>query len=176
MKKLAFIIIAIAMIGFTGQSFAQSIGGKLGLNFANISGDNTDNNEMNMGFAAGVFINIPIVPSLVSLQPEILYSQKGAKIDAEIPYLGTVTTKIWTNYIEIPIMAKVTIPVVPIYAMVGPYIGYALNGKVDIDGTSTSVSGSELEDGGTKRFDYGLNFGLGYEKGFGPINVFIDAL
>ena len=170
MKKIVTLVLAVALISMAGQTFAQSIGGKLGVNFAKVTGDGTDKVEMNTGLAAGVFINIPVVPSLLSIQPEILYSQKGFKVESEL--LGVnVTSKTWINYIEIPVMAKVTIPVVPIYAMAGPYVGYALNGKIDVNGTSEDIAGEDMD----KRFDYGLNLGLGYEKGFGPVKVFLDA-
>lgn len=83
-----------------------SFGIKAGANISNIikDGDKDFKTAFKPGFNAALFLEIPIIKEF-SVQPELQYSQKGYKATASvlgIPYEYRVTT----NYIEIPILAK----------------------------------------------------------------------
>lgn len=89
------------------------------------------------GFAAGVFVSIPLF-SFLSLRPEILFFQKGGEYDVGVPVgiSGVQVNVIETrsmDYIEIPVMLKARIPLfkgVGTSFLVGPSLGVSLAGKV----------------------------------------------
>jgi hypothetical protein len=101
------------------------------------------------GLNLGAFISIPAGPML-AIQPEAFFSQKGAK---------TGTTKISYNYLEVPLLLKLSpsLPgdfVRPIF-FAGPSAGILLSAKAgDFD----------LKDE-MKNADFGLVIGGGVEFG-----------
>ena len=82
---------------------------------------------LSIGFSAGVAFAIP-VGDIFSIQPEILYTQKGFKEKYDDDYFQS---KI--NYVEIPVLLKFTFgeeDELRFFGYVGPYVGYALNGSI----------------------------------------------
>lgn len=80
-------IVAMTMIGviLAGvQAFSQEqgtsakFGIKAGINFANLYISNVQNENLKMGESVGIFAKLPLTRG-VSIQPELLYSNKGAK-------------------------------------------------------------------------------------------------
>ena len=63
---------------------------KGGVAVANMYGDAVGNVDLRQGFTGGIFIDIPASPA-VSFQPEVLYTQKGAK-ESELIDTGTGLT------------------------------------------------------------------------------------
>lgn len=57
---------------------AQYFGAKAGINFANIK---PDGGSSKMGFQAGIFYNLPILRTKLSVQPELYYSSMGFSTD-----------------------------------------------------------------------------------------------
>ncbi|WP_299179414.1 porin family protein [uncultured Aquimarina sp.] len=90
MKKLFFL--AIALIGFTSVSNAQSLkfGVKGGVNFANI--DSRFDTDARTGFHLGAVATIGL-PGKFAIQPEVLYSAQG-------------TDDLKVDYINVPILVK----------------------------------------------------------------------
>ena len=90
------------------------------------------NYEERLGFAAGVWMNLG--PSVgFSLQPEILYVQKGGKLDHVLITGSTWGSKEYQfDYVEIPLMLRLNIPLAKqsgFYLMGGP--AFAFNVKAD---------------------------------------------
>ncbi|WP_207428422.1 porin family protein [Pedobacter sp. SYSU D00535] len=87
---------------------AQSVTVKAGLNYSNITrtGDDNFKTDFKTGFHAGVGVDIPLVDRL-SLAPEIMYSQKGYEVETSGVF-GTGERTITYNFVEIPILAKIT--------------------------------------------------------------------
>jgi len=89
------------------------------------------------GFAAGVFVSIPLV-SFLSLRPEVLFFQKGGEYDVGVPVgIPGVQVNVFEtrsmNYIEIPVMLKARIPLfrgVGTSFLIGPSLGISLSGRV----------------------------------------------
>jgi opacity protein-like surface antigen len=79
---------------------------KGGFNGATFSGTDSEGSEYKAGFAAGGFLNFGI-SDLFSIQPELLYSQKGASVDNFQGISGT-TFKSTLGYLDVPIMLRVT--------------------------------------------------------------------
>ena len=73
MKK----VLLIGAIALFGAMNAQTFGLKAGMNVSSVSESNT---KSKVGFYGGVLMNAPIATNF-SIQPEILYSGKGAKSD-----------------------------------------------------------------------------------------------
>ena len=80
MKK---IILSLALLaGFASTASAQTgvrYGIKGGYNLATFSGPDSKSSEYKSGFSAGGFLNFGVA-DIISIQPELLYSQKGASI------------------------------------------------------------------------------------------------
>ncbi|WP_210521938.1 porin family protein [Hymenobacter terricola] len=106
MKK---IVLSLALLaGLTSAAHAQTgvkYGIKGGYNLATFSGTDSNGSKYKSGFAAGGFLNFG-VSDMFSIQPELLYSQKGASID-KFQGNGTTTFKSTLGYLDVPIMFRV---------------------------------------------------------------------
>src|SRR5690606_27412266 len=121
MKKV--MITAIAVVGFSVTGLAQQqvkFGPKAGVNIANISG--MDDSEMKIGFHVGAVAEIKFNDKF-SLQPEVLYSAQGTKVDKE-----GVEKDFKNDYINIPIMAKYYI-VGGFSVELGPQVGFLMKSE-----------------------------------------------
>ena len=108
MKK---IILSLALLaGFASVANAQTgvkYGIKGGFNGATFSGTDSKGSEYKAGFAAGGFLNFGISDQ-ISIQPELLYSQKGASADGQtFGSYNDATAKVTLGYIDVPILARV---------------------------------------------------------------------
>jgi hypothetical protein len=141
--------------GTTGP--IRGYGVKFGFNLANWYGRDADRDlQTKTGMITGAFVTINIY-RLLGFQPEILYTQKGARFDS----LGYTAT-LFTDYIEIPLLLKGSPP--PLIAGISPifYIGPAI--AVNIRGQGVVKWGGEkdkadIED--LKTVDIGLVYGFG---------------
>lgn len=157
MKRL-ICILAFGVL-FTACSFAQiGLGIKGGVNFANLSGtDAPPNSKTLMGFAAGGYLEISL-PLLFTIQPEILYSQKGTTFDQGFFGVNIKTTE-KLNYLEIPVLVKYSFPVPvlkpSLYA--GPAMGILLSAKTKTE--TVGLSREEDIKSQTTSTDFGLVVG-----------------
>jgi hypothetical protein len=138
MKRLISVLALGVLI--SAYSFAQvGLGIKGGLNIANVSGTDVPPGSKTLtGFAAGGYLEISL-PLLFTIQPEILYSQKGFTYDENV--FGTnvkVTAKL--NYLEIPVLVKYSfpVPVVKPSLYAGPAMGILLGAKVKAEAAGQS--------------------------------------
>ena len=110
MKKLFTILTVVALT--TTMSFSQTqYGAIVGLNMANISGDDISDTDMRLGIRLGFSFSKEL-SDVVTLNSGVLYSVKGASykalslgVDAfgNLVSLGEVDADYSLNYIEIPI-------------------------------------------------------------------------
>jgi len=113
MKKITGIIGCLLLLAF-GSSYASAgdskesggsipsplIGLEGGINLANLHGSNAgETYKSRLGFVGGAFVNIHLSPHL-ALQPELLYEQKGGKINGN-------TYKL--DYVEVPTLLEITL-------------------------------------------------------------------
>ncbi|MCW2120412.1 porin family protein [Flavobacterium sp. 7A] len=142
MKKILTLAV-FTVLGFTNVT-AQKIhfGIKGGLNFANISGDNSKNFDGVTAFNFGVLSEIPISDKF-SFQPELVYSGQGYSFNDNTVALG---------YLNVPLIGKYYVTK-GFSVEAGPQIGYLLSAKNE----SIDVKDS------FKSLDFGVNFGLGYK-------------
>ncbi|WP_162055987.1 porin family protein [Pontibacter pamirensis] len=174
--KNKYLLTVAAALGFTFAAEAQtvSVGPRLGATFStmNYSGEDAeDYNEavksvagMQIGGVANIMIN-----ELFSIQPELLYVQKGLKMEED-----GATYKQKLNYLEVPVLAKVSFGAEQLQGFVtaGPSVGYWLSGKerMEYDGEKES---DDYEFGDEdNRTELGANFGVGvaYKVGAGAVN------
>jgi len=130
MKRILFI--AFLLSGST-LLMAQTFIPKAGVSLAKVSISDDIKNEFysdpsisyKTGFIVGLAVQFPI-SDMISIQPELLYHQKGYKLSDEfdgLNYNETVTL----NYLELPIMVNFAFG--NFYANAGPFLAYGLGGK-----------------------------------------------
>jgi hypothetical protein len=154
---------------------ARITGGlKAGMNLANIHGDDIEDSKFKVGFCGGGFVAFGL-GKVVVIQPELLYSQKGAKWQEEyIGETGKVTFKF--NYLEMPVFIKMIVPVqgkVKPSFFLGPYFGIMITGprgELEVDGTTIE---EDLE--GVKDTDFGVVFGGGLDFVLGKGKIVFDV-
>ena len=172
MKKMLLMAV-IAGAAITTADAQVSFGPRVGVNFANYS--NVDDSKSKTGFLVGAVANFGM-NDLLSIQPEVLYSQGGFKMEDD----GDKYT-LATNYLQVPVLLKAGFGDgnLKFHANVGPYVGYWLSGKekMEFDGESESES-YEFDDDdadGSKdnRLDVGIlaGVGLGIPTGAGTFNI-----
>lgn len=170
MKKIAFLLFTAFTISFASQA---QIGVKLGANLTNLAGDlqDEDNFQNKLGFVGGLTYNIPLSSdNFVSIQPELLYSQKGYK---RADYTVTNTTtgqqlryegKVNYSYLDLPILLKINAG--PVFFEAGPQFSYLLGIKDNTEVTDVA-SGVDFESYSPVNKDALAEFEIGYAAGVG---------
>lgn len=164
MKKI--VIIAILTLGFGQMIYAQNgaTGIKGGLNFSSLSTDGNDDKNLKMGFTAGVFTKIPVSESF-AIQPELLYSAKGIKLNYDESAIADGDTKFNLNYIDVPVKLVFNLSE-DFEFQFGPYVSYLINANTDTDAEffgGDYDSSDELDRDHFNTIDYGLTAGLGFD-------------
>ena len=159
MKRPVSVMAAVLVMALCGGAVAQSnldLGFKLGGGMSKL---NIQDVDWKMGLDGGAFFNIGITPGL-SIQPEVLYAQKGMKID--LMGLGEFEWKM--DYVEVPILVKRAIStsgnVRPVF-YTGPVVSFLTSAK-----QTTSLMGIEEEEDIKEVFtgtDIGLAVGAGLD-------------
>lgn len=155
MKK---IILSLGLlVGMAGAANAQTgitFGVKGGINYSTLTGDDVTGAESKVGLQAGALANFGL-SDLISIQPEVLYSQKGAQSEDDSD------SKLKLNYIDVPVLVKVNAD--GLFFEGGPQVGF-LAGAKSTDG-NTDVDVKE----GYNTVDFGYAVGLGYQAESGPM-------
>ena len=172
--SIVFLILLSATIASAQNKEKVSFGILGGVNFQNLNGkdyfgDKLEN-DLIVGYHVGANILIPIVPEFY-FQPGVLFSTKGAKNSD-----NSITTTTNLSYIEMPLNFIYRGSLGKGYIMLGlgPYIGYAVKGKVKTESGSESETRDiefqnvvEIDDPLTvpyfKALDVGGNLLFGYE-------------
>lgn len=167
MKRILFFLATLLLASAPmaqAQSWAAGAGLRVGGSAALLRGNNVgitdDATDRQYGFTVGVYKAFPL-GSGFALQPELLYTQKGGKLDVsdfDPQTSGDITFNV--DYLELPVTVAYTVPtrgrIVPmLYA--GPYASLATrrNAEIDFEGGSFSIDGDET----FKTLDYGAVFG-----------------
>ena len=155
MKTSFLKVFALAIVCFTfaGTVNAQMTHGPVaGANIANLSGDDADDTSTLFGFHLGWFVNFDVTDN-ITVQPQVLYSGKGANIEI----LGE-DFPLNLNYIEIPIWGRYNLES-GLHFDFGPYIGFLMGAKLDGE---SEIGDTKVKDSYTGT-DFGIGIGLGYE-------------
>lgn len=163
MKKIMVIVIALSFM-FIGTVSAEGLGYgvKVGMNMANITGDDVEDAKIKLGMTLGGFASYPLGDKL-SVRPELLFTQKGSRYkesEGEVDYTG----KTKMNWLDIPILAVYEVAE-GIKAFAGPYIDLYLGGEyvVKIEGGGESMEFDEkIEGDDINSLGVGFIFGGAY--------------
>ncbi len=174
MKKIFFI--AAAMLGVVSLSAQEKttssqFGVKSTVNMSSFNGDDVKDNDYKVGFSAGVYGHFPITDQF-AVQPEVNFTRIGGKFKDDVTEVGNTTikdkNKTTLDYIQVPIMFKYYPGASRFNIEAGPQFGYNVYASnkqetsVYANGTVNTISGKTDIKDSVKDFDFGVNFGLGY--------------
>ena len=169
-----FIGVVALILLLPGTSFSIGIKGgfKIGVNSADLFGEEAKEMEQDMGtelkskwgLCAGGFIQLNI-SKVIAIQPEFLYTMKGARMEGEL--LGE-TWKVAYNlsYLEVPVLVKFMIPTpggVKPSLFVGPAAAIKLSSKMKMEYAGDSDEEDLSDD--VEDMEFGLIIGGGLEFG-----------
>lgn len=180
MKNLKTIILSTLVLSITFSVSAQSsFGGKLGLNLASWAdnvGYSSEGQPKLIGFQIGAIYEAKITEKLF-IQSAFTFLQKGLYTEYKFEEFSQGSDKIIFNYIELPILAKLTFGGVNknrFFAMAGPSMGLAYSGVIRSELIENGVTTKTKErinfddSDSFSRLDISFSVGLG-------INVFIES-
>ncbi|MEN6311704.1 MAG: porin family protein [Acidobacteriota bacterium] len=187
MKKFGVLLLAVFSVAlFASQAQAQGVtyGLKAGLNLANVTIKTSETDmpafKSQMGLVEGIFVNFKLGP--VTIQPELLYSQRGTKWNE---YTGTdavVTGHMRLSYLEVPILVKYSFlsgPAKP-FILAGPSIAFLMKSGwgIDVDYTDPdSMDYNYMYDFKNllKKTDFAGVFGIGVDYKLPKFVVSLEA-
>ena len=143
---LLFLFVMCSRIGYTQ---AVIYGVKAGLNMTTFTGNDVESAKLQPSFHVGGFANF-LITDKITVQPEILYSGKGAKYDQGNYRLG---------YINVPVLAQYN-DASGFFAEAGPQAGLLLTAKRKTGQTL------DIKDD-LKSADFSWVVGLGYKTASG---------
>ena len=154
MKKLILSLGLLAGVTSAAQAQEARFGVKAGVNLANVTNSDISNKKNLVGLAAGVMADFSF-SDLISLHPELLYSQKGFKLEN-----GGATAQSRLSYLDVPLLLRVKAD--GLFFEAGPQVGFLIAKKdeVNIPGL---VSGTSTSTDGTRKVDVGYVAGVGYQ-------------
>lgn len=160
MKKIA-ILVAICAVSFSAYSQSKvELGVKGGVNFSSLSGDQTGvEYNSRTGFHFGAYGLIKVLN--LGIQPEILYSTRGASFDG----LNKDFTQDLT-YLDFPIMFKLY-SVAGLNLQVGPQFSVLLSADGETAVADPAVATRRIGKSDFKDSDVAFVFGAGWEVPFG---------
>jgi len=188
MRSFVLVFLVLLLLAATVSAESQvKFGIKAGATMANMSGDGWDqlaamdtvsiDKKSLMGMAAGLFVELPLGTSGVSLQPEILYVTKGTK--GEVTDDGdSYTMKLKNSYIEVPALIKynfTTAGSAAPFMFVGPVAAFNIASKAqfqDPPADDPDLSDEDIEN--AKSLDFGLTIGGGLGLAVGPGKLTFD--
>lgn len=177
MKISKILVSALALLVGAGAFAQVSFGVKAGASLNGIPGtyaDLGDDPAANVGFYGGLFTNIPVTDAFF-IQAEALFSRKG--ISTSNPILGKYTRNI--SYLEIPVMAGVSMKGGLVRLMAGPALEYCTGSKVVAQAYNPSSLGNPRDIGVSFviQTSYFVTDNLGVDLGFdfGITPVFENA-
>lgn len=158
MKK-TILLVAVALIGFNANAQSVDFGVKAGVNFASVSGDDTDDLKSRTGFHFGVTAGLAVSDNF-SVQSGLIYSQQGAEYEASEGYDGSYKL----DYLNIPVMARFQVAD-GFSVEAGPQIGFLLSANEEY--SSDGDSGEEDIKDFIKSTDIAVGVGVNYAMASG---------
>jgi len=180
-KSLSLVAMTLLLVGLLASPAFSGvkIGVKGGFSLADLTfkPELTDSPlTSKAGAVGGISLNVNIA-SFLSLQPEVLYVQKGTKGTIEIEAGENANLKLEADYVEIPVLlnfslAKAGSSFVP-SILAGPY--FAWNARAKIKSSYGGESYSEDFKDSIKDTDFGLAFGVGLGLKVGSGKIVLDV-
>ena len=148
-KRILMFVLAMTTV-VAAHAQGPRLGIRAGVNYAGFGGSDADNLDRKWGGHAGLTANFPLsADNFFSIQPELLYSMKGAETSAD-----DVKWKI--NYLDVPVLGRINAG--PLYFEAGPQVSFRIGGEVDVNNTTIT---DDLDD--YKRTSLGYAAGVGLQ-------------
>ncbi len=171
----------VALTAVSNDVKAQSsIGIKGGYSASTLRGDDVGDIDWRSGFAGGLFINVPFL-KILSVQPEVLFRQRGATNRNET---FNINQRIKLTYMDVPILFKLRLPINETFyphVYIGPQFSYNIQGKYEVeafDGVTVEddIDVQKVDAGGVMGFglDVQMNrlfFTADFRYGLGGVNI-----
>lgn len=160
-KTLPLLILFFLAVSMTPASAQRArvdrVGLKLGGSLAQYRGKDTFVGNGNLvGYCGGAMLHLPVSP-VFSVQPELLYSQKGAV--SQYFVLSSTTSASGNqrlDYLEAPVLAKLRSRI-GLFVEAGPTFAYLLNARIVDQQTNFDNRGD------FKAFELGYAAGVGFQ-------------
>jgi hypothetical protein len=172
MRTAIRLALALAFtVGVTSAALAQNgltvaLGPKVGVNFANVTGSDVSGTDSKTGFALGMAADFSF-NEMWGIWAEAYYSMMGMKGDdffgVPIDFKGSI------NYIQIPVLAKFTIPTnssVSPYLFAGPMFSFKISCSVKDETANESFDCDEVFVSGVEVKSLDIGFAIGGGVGF----------
>lgn len=171
------VTILVILSGGAAEAGEISYGAKVGVMMANLTQTPAEweqEQEYKSGFTGGVFLSYAFDEHF-SLQPELLYTQKGVRDNLYDGFISIDLTASF-DYVELPVLAIYTFleeggfrP----FLYGGPNVSFTISSELECSASilSATVDFSSL----THVTDFGLVAGGGFEYPFGKGNLLLDA-
>lgn len=170
MKKLLFAAVFSCVALWSYGQARVELGIKGGANFSNINTDEGDGVDVNSktGYHAGIYGLIKVAN--IGIQPEVLYSRKGATIKES---LGGISDEYDQDlmYLDIPVMLKFYLPL-GLNLQAGPQFGMLLSAESDGDDVKDAYKNADISAAIGAGWDapFGLRFTARYLLGLNDID------
>jgi len=175
--RVGAILAAVAMFVAASPTYAQNVGLKVGVNFADLaisgSDDEVELDEIlgnKTGFVAGGFIEVPVSPAF-SFAPEVLFTQKGAKAEQ-----GGGTFSLELTQVQVPVLFKANFSSGSVrpFVTAGPAFGFKTSTKAKLEGFSSEVDFEEDNGDEIEPVEFSLVFGGGVKFGQASLEARYD--
>lgn len=164
----AFMATAQTTESETGSARNSSFGIKGGANLSNFFVDEVHDENAKLGFNLGIYAKTGF-SEYFAIQPELIYSQKGTRLEYSGTFIPDGKVSINMHYVELPVLAVFNFSKFNIHA--GPYISYLAGVTVKNKSDDGSVNfEDEIDKDNFESIDYGLAGGIGLDGngvGFG---------
>jgi len=152
-------LFVMATLALAASSVAQAQNVRFGLkggpSYTTVVGQHVAGAASKWGFHGGVLVNIKLNDRF-SLQPEVLYSQKGTKGADD-------SNRINLNYVDLPVLLRVATGLGGLFIEVGPQLGYLAGSNASV-GSRTPLARVTTDFAGSyPPFDLGYATGFGYQ-------------
>ena len=159
MKKI-FTMLLIVVLVPTISSAQTQYGAVVGLNFANVSGDDIEDSKMRLGIRLGASFSRELSDA-VMLNTGLLYSVKGFSYEIDVVNLSTLATEkvdanMSFNYLEIPVNFAFSVAD-QFSLMAGFYSAFLVGVTHTIDGEDMDADTDDFSS-----IDFGIGLGADF--------------
>lgn len=130
-----------------------------------------DGTGYKLGFGGGLRAIYNFTP-MFGIQPEILFTQRGAEVEIDTQALS-VESSTTLNYVQVPILARFNVPaggdMITPKIVAGPTVGYFLSGTAEVGENEADIESDDVNS-----IDIGAAAGVGADFGVGPGSLSVD--
>lgn len=123
MKKTLLLLVFMLATVFAADAQTR-FGVKVGANYSGFEGDDADDLDRLFGVHAGVMASVPVVEDFFSVNPEVLFSKKGAETSDD-------RVKYKVSYIDVPVLAHINAG--PLFFEAGPQVSFRIGGDIEVN-------------------------------------------